>query len=109
MEETLGQVAIRRGPLVYCLESADLPSGSKVMDVRIPQEPLFHARYDQRVLGGAVLLEGTAWTETPTPWQGNLYRTRAGRDFREIKTRLVPYYAWGNREPGEMSVWLEPK
>ena len=37
--------------------------------------------------------------------KGQLYR-EIGRAGRELPIRLIPYYAWGNRGKGEMSVWL---
>ena len=36
VEEDLNQVAVQRGPIVYCLESPDLPRGVKISDVLIP-------------------------------------------------------------------------
>ncbi len=36
VEETRNQVAVKRGPVVYCLESADLPAGEKVFDIALP-------------------------------------------------------------------------
>ena len=36
VEEDLNQIAIQRGPIVYCLESPDLPPGMKISDVLIP-------------------------------------------------------------------------
>ena len=38
VEETRNQVAIKRGPIVYCLESPDLPKGVRVQDVAIPAD-----------------------------------------------------------------------
>jgi DUF1680 family protein len=26
--------------------------------------------------------------------------------MKPLKVRAVPYYAWDNREPGEMRVWI---
>jgi DUF1680 family protein len=58
VEETLNQVAVQRGPIVYCVESADLPDGTRVTDVVIPGEIDLTATYDPRLLGGCVVLEG---------------------------------------------------
>lgn len=106
VEETLGQVAVRRGPLVYCLESVGLPDGVRVLDVCVPEDARFLARYDQRLLGGVVTLDATLVAKPPGDWQGELYRPARRVEARPVKVRLVPYYAWGNRGPGEMSVWL---
>ncbi len=51
VEEDLNQVAIQRGPIVYCLESPDLPAGVKISDALIPSDMKLTARYDQRLLG----------------------------------------------------------
>jgi len=106
VEETLGQVALQRGPLVYCLESAGLPEGVRVLDVCVPEEAVFHARFDQRLLGGVVTLEATLLAKPLGDWKSELYRPAASVAARPVKVRLVPYYAWANRGPGEMSVWL---
>jgi hypothetical protein len=50
-------------------------------------------------------LEGVAALADEASWQGQLYR-EIGRAGRELPIRLIPYYAWGNRGKGEMSVWL---
>ena len=42
-------------------------------------------------------------------WSGGgsaLYRPWNGPDRERVGIRLVPYYAWANRSPGEMRVWL---
>ena len=35
-----------------------------------------------------------------------LYADVEDDGLRGIRIRLIPYFAWGNRGPGEMSVWL---
>ena len=41
VEETRNQVAVKRGPVVYCLESCDLPVGVRVQDVKVPADTKF--------------------------------------------------------------------
>ena len=43
VEEARNQVAVMRGPLVYCLESTDLPKGVGVPDVALPRDVEAHA------------------------------------------------------------------
>lgn len=106
VEESYHQVAVQRGPLVYCLESADLPRGVSVTDVGVvPGSPL-RMRWDGHLLGGVVVLEGTAHWRPPGDWTGRLYRPWTDADWQEIPLRLVPYCVWANRGPGEMTVWL---
>jgi hypothetical protein len=106
VEETLGQVAVKRGPTVYCLESVDLPEGVKPLEVWLAPDTNLHARYDQRLLGGAVVLEGTAVARSHTGWQNQLYRELQPVATTSFNLRLIPYALWANRGPAEMSVWL---
>lgn len=106
VEETLGQVAVKRGPVVYCLESSDLPTGVRVMDLCVPGGAQFMARYDQRLLGGVATLNGTLLARPVTDWGGKLYRELKPAELRPVRAQLIPYFVWGNRGPSEMSVWL---
>ena len=106
VEETFNQLAVKRGPLVYCLESADLPEGAKILDVTLPPDIRLTARYDRRLLGGVVVIEGKAGLRPSSDWTGRLYREFKSEPAKPLPIRLVPYYAWGNRAPGEMTVWM---
>ena len=105
VEEARNQVAVMRGPLVYCVESVDLPAGVRVLDVHVPAGATLVPRQRGDLLGGIVAIEGNALTYGGG-WAGGLYRDLAAASPREINLRLVPYYAWGNRGPGEMTVWM---
>ncbi len=106
VEETLNQLAVQRGPVVYCLESTDLPAGVRVSDVRIPADLQLAARYDGRLLGGIVVLEGQAEAGSGENWQGKLYREVQPAALKPVPVKLIPYSVWQNRGPSEMSVWL---
>ncbi|MCX7016704.1 MAG: glycoside hydrolase family 127 protein [Candidatus Sumerlaeota bacterium] len=98
--------AVRRGPILYCLESPDLPAGVSIAQVRMPREPDLQARYDPDLLGGVTVLEGAALADDPEDYDGPLYRrARPGRP-RPISIRMIPYYAWANRGVTEMAVWI---
>ena len=106
VEENLNQVAVQRGPVVYCLESADLPKGVSVMDVMLPADLALAARYDRRLLGGATVLEGKALHRPAGNWNGTLYREFQKVPPQPLNLRLVPYCLWANRGAGEMTVWI---
>jgi len=106
VEEDVNQVALQRGPIVYCLESPDLPRGVRLADVMIPANPKFAGRYDSRLLGGVVVLEGPALARPAGDWTGRLYRESQPAESKAINLRLIPYFTWQNRGPSEMSVWL---
>ncbi len=106
VEEDLNQVAIQRGPIVYCLESPDLPPGVKISDVFLPADLKLTARYDRRLLDGVVVLEGNALTQSESNWTGKLYRDFQPAELNPFNARFIPYCVWQNRGPSEMSVWL---
>ncbi len=105
VEETRNQVAVKRGPIVYCLESPDLPEGVRVQDVAVPADVEFTVR---RVddLGGVAVLEAPLSAHSSADWKDELYRPRQTPAAKPVPTRLIPYYAWSNRGESEMSVWL---
>jgi DUF1680 family protein len=106
VEEARNQVAVRRGPLVYCLESTDLPHEVAVADVVLPRAIELTPRFDGKLLGGVTILEGKAHALTGAKWGKALYRELDPADERALDLKLIPYYAWGNRGRSEMTVWL---
>ncbi len=106
VEDDLNQVAVQRGPIVYCLESPDLPLGVRISDVLIPADMNLTTRYDRRFLDGVVVLEGKALARPETGWSGQLYREFKLEELKPIAVRFIPYSVWQNRGPSEMSVWL---
>jgi len=104
VEEARGQVAVQRGPVIYCVESQDL-GGVSPDDILIPLDAAFTPV--EETIGGSrmMALETTVNVRQEKDWNGTLYR-EAARDKQQVKVRLIPYYAWGNRGKSEMSVWI---
>ena len=109
VEEARNQVAIERGPIVYCLESPDLPNGVRVEDVSIPADAELVARFDPQLLGGVTVIETAAIVKPSGDWSDKLYRPLSRERQRGIRVRFIPYFAWSNRGASEMSVWLPVK
>jgi DUF1680 family protein len=106
VEETLNQAALQRGPVVYCLESPDLPPGVKIPDIFVPSNLKLTTRYDRRLLDGIVVLEGQTLVRQNENWGGKLYREFQPDGFKSIAVKFIPYCVWQNRGASEMSVWL---
>jgi DUF1680 family protein len=105
VEETRNQVAVMRGPVVYCLESVDLPAGVRVLDVAISRStPLTAQRSND--LGGVMMVEGKGVAAPAGEWSDQLYRDLSTAPQQEFHLVLIPYYAWDNRGKSEMTVWL---
>jgi DUF1680 family protein len=98
-----GRVALQRGPLVYCLEDADNSIALDRLGLA-PTSRLVAHKVDN-LLGGVVAVQGEAVALDEDGWDGSLYRheppTTVPRQFM-----AVPYYAWNNRGPGKMRVWM---
>ena len=106
VEETRNHVAIKRGPVVYCLESNDLPEGTQLADISVPADIRLTPRFDADLLQGVSVLEGTFSARPAGDWDGRLYRVLKRTESTPVATRLIPYYTWSNRGRSEMSVWL---
>lgn len=107
VEGLWGRVAIRRGPFIYCVEQADLPD-CDVWDLVVDRHLRLEGRWREDLLGGIAVVEGTGTAPVSRPWAGSLYLpySRTGAASRPVRFTAIPYYAWANREPGPMRVWL---
>ncbi len=86
-----GCVAIERGPIVYCVESADLPAGTDLEAIELSPsvQPTVVPRHD---VPGAPLGITLPATDAATG--------------TSIQIGAVPYFAWAHRQPGAMRVWI---
>ena len=98
-----GRVALQRGPLVYCLEQVD--QQVSVNRLVLPEESQFMNHYDPDLLGGVVKITAPAQVEEIEDWGKVLYRAQLSKK-QTCTLTAIPYYAWDNRQPGQMQVWL---
>jgi len=84
------RVALQRGPIVYCLEAAD--NDGEVLDLSLPCDSQITAEHREDLLGGVTVLRGNAL-----------------RNGKRVAFTAIPYYAWDNRNTGEMTVWIPEK
>lgn len=109
VEEDRGSVAIRRGPVVYCLEQVDAPDVN-LLDLYLPSPAVdLERKVEPSLLGGVVTVQGTALLDTVDRAAQPLYVPMAHfqpPQWREVPVRWIPYYAWANRGAGAMKVWL---
>ena len=104
VEECRGQVAVQRGPIIYCLESNDL-NGVDIDNIAIPVDAKF-TPVETTIEGSRMMaLETEAVNRTEASWENTLYR-EISKDKNTVKIRLIPYYAWGNRGDSEMTIWI---
>ena len=94
-----------RGTLVYCLEEAD--NGDQLQEVFLKEEPEFQVDFEPELLKGVAVIKAKGKRVSREGWTDEtLYRTYKGRKFEDTELKFIPYYAWTNRTPGEMIVWV---
>ncbi|SNS73988.1 hypothetical protein SAMN05421812_101615 [Asanoa hainanensis] len=98
------RVALARGPLVYCVEQAD--HETPVAGLRLRGTEEWAAEHRADLLGGVTTL--TATGSAVAVDDGPLYRTYSGspEPTSSVPVTAIPYYAWANRAPGEMRVFI---
>lgn len=106
IEETLNQVAVKRGPLLYTLEEIDLPEGITIEEVVLPANIEFEPSYKPDLLNGIVVLKGEASYFEKQDWDKKMYQQFAPPHFKDFSLSLIPYYTWANRGVTKMSVWI---
>lgn len=106
VEENSQLAAVERGPLVYCMESADAEVETLddiCLDVNAEFKP------SEIVLEGRKI--GTLQAEAYQVFREDydrkaLYQTLRPQNREHVPVRLIPYFAWDNREYGEMRIWF---
>jgi len=103
-----GSLAIERGPLVYCLEEEDQDAGVDLLDVRLLPDAELETVWRDDLLGGVVTVTAESYVADVRDWEAALYRPALVPETsaRPVKLIAVPYYAWANRTPGAMRVWI---
>jgi DUF1680 family protein len=107
VRENAGRVALRRGPLVYCLEGAD--HEQPLSDYALAADPNVAESYEEDLLDGVVALTADGVAADRSAWEGSLYRSLDETTPVETGVTAVPYYGWGHRDSGEMRVWVRSR
>jgi DUF1680 family protein len=98
-----GQVALQRGPILYCLEAVD--HNFPLHQIVLEKTTRLEAHFEADLLEGVTVITGMALAEDLSAWSGKLYRMDQASS-RAVPIKAIPYFAWDNREAGEMRVWI---
>ena len=104
IEEVRNQVAVKRGPIVYTIETPDLPKGISILDVYLKGDTELKAVHKSDFLGGVTVIETELLIREGKA--DEMYQAISKPVFKPFKTQLVPYFAWSNRGQAEMTVFL---
>jgi uncharacterized protein len=105
-----GCLAVEKGPLVYCLEQLDQPGG-RLDDVAVDPGSALVAREEPDLLGGLVTVTGPGYLRQPGAngagwWPYQTADGAARQQWQQVTLTALPYFAWANRAPGAMRVWI---
>jgi hypothetical protein len=90
--------ALERGPLMYCIEGPD-NLDSSVQNIVVDQHAAVSEVFKPALLNGVTVLE----------MKGTSTKRQLNSDELVHTTQTVtaiPYYAWANRGPSDMTVWI---
>jgi DUF1680 family protein len=98
VEADAGRLALKRGPIVYCLEGRDQPD-DRVLNLLVPDSVAISTKFEPKLLGGVETLafNGFLVKKKTAPTQAEL---------QKLPLKAIPYYTWANRGRDNMLVWL---
>jgi DUF1680 family protein len=102
-------VALRRGPLIYCLEDVDQSAGVHIEDVTVGRDAEPVASWQPNLLHGITVLQLEGTTTQFSAWGDDLYRPVTDvtpLTGENVQLTAIPYYAWANRGTNAMRVWI---
>jgi hypothetical protein len=104
------QVALERGPVVYCMEGID--NGHNLAELALPAKAELTASFEEEVLGGCTVVRGEAVRRGlgggrgPAPGaERPLYGSEVERTT--VAFTAIPFALRANRGACEMRVWLK--
>ncbi|MBQ7849768.1 MAG: glycoside hydrolase family 127 protein [Clostridia bacterium] len=99
VRDAAGKVALARGPLVYCVETAD--HGMELSAI-VLHESAEICTSASKAFEGMTELHADAILQQ----QSCALYSSCQPATSEIRLNAVPYFVWGNRSPGNMAVWI---
>jgi DUF1680 family protein len=98
----IGRVALKRGPIVYCLEAVD--NDLPLHRLALPRTAPIEVHFERNLLGGVSMLtaEGVGVRRGE---DGALYGVDPPTT-QPAMLRAIPYGFWSNRDSEEMGVWI---
>ena len=104
VKQDVGRVALKRGPLVYCVEETD-NKGGRVQQLELPRGADIDTEIRSDMFDGIVALTAAARRVADEGWGDRLYRSEPPTVVGS-KLTAIPYYLWNNRAKGSMQVWI---
>jgi DUF1680 family protein len=110
VNEDRGRVASQRGPVVFCMEHLDQPNQgdhNNLTGYRVDIAGNTTTQFEPHLLDGVMVLDHPGYVSSNRI--SNLYYSAKTMDKPQespASIKLIPYYAWANRNPSAMQVWI---
>lgn len=106
VKDDFGKVAIQRGPIVYAAEETDNQAPLWLSKIVVNGD--HQSKFEKDLLGGVTTVTVEAKREEAAGTDDSLYH-QLPHEVKEssVPLKMVPYYAWANRENGQMQVWFQ--
>lgn len=102
VREDVGKMAVKRGPLVYCLEEKDNGKNLHLLKIKLPLESKEEEVFE---MGHTFIRVSVSGIRDKLRDTGALYQKYEDRETEDVSLKYVPYFIWNNRGEGEMQVW----
>jgi hypothetical protein len=111
VEEDRGRVAFQRGPMVFCMEHLDQAGHEHEVNLvgySVQVNGSTTAHFDPDILDGVMVLSHPGSISRSLADWGLYYPATESVKVEESPTtvKLIPYYAWANRDSTAMQVWI---
>ena len=111
VSEDLGRIAFQRGPIVFCMEHLDQDNKESASDLKgyaVKLNGSTTTRFDSRLLDGVLILSHPGYINRSSADLGLYYSADEPVNVQRapVMLKLIPYFAWSNRNPSSMQVWI---
>jgi DUF1680 family protein len=111
VNEDRGRVAFQRGPIVFCMEHLDQSGSEHAMTLAgytVELNATTTTRFNAELLEGVMVLSHPGAVSRSAADKGLYYSATETEKPEEkaVTLKLIPYYAWANRGPAAMQVWI---
>lgn len=101
VQDNSGRYAVKRGPIVYCMEELD--NGENLRDITLIENGNYRVEVEEGIPASVIYMD--AQRRLPSD---KLYSLKSN-NYASFTARLIPYFAFANREASDMIVWTMVK
>lgn len=101
VQDDAGRYAVQRGPVVYCMEEID--NGENLRDITLYENGRMRVESEDGIPAPVIYMDAER-----RPSNNKLYSIKSNERIK-FTARLIPYFAFANREASDMLVWTMVK